>query len=238
MTREELQPKTPIQCTLTMNFEEMFKSWTLEQKVEWALGPNICNLSNQMRSIIVDLESENKRLDRELKHTELQDQVVIDGLREENERLKARNKYLENFRNEEKEIFTPSKIKIIKDLKKENERLKAELKKWEDRSKVVKDGYDGEVYEWENNYYIVTPRLNVFVKGLLKENAKLKCLALHAMAEYCFAQGTIIHTKLEFTEQPIEEDRKMIHKVNIRDRWGEYFVEAYRKAKKALKEGK
>ena len=36
------------------------------------------------------------------------------------------------------------------------------------------------------------------------------------MSEYCFAQGTII----------IEEDVKMIHKVNIRDRWGESFAEA------------
>ena len=73
---------------------------------------------------------------------------------------------------------------------------------------------------------------------LSKENARLKCLALHAMSEYCFAQGTIIHTKLELTEQPIEEDRKMIHKINIRDRWGEYFAEDYRKAKAELREGK
>lgn len=48
-----------------MNFEEKFKSWTLDQKVEWALGPNICNLSNQMRSIIVDLKAENERLKAE-----------------------------------------------------------------------------------------------------------------------------------------------------------------------------
>lgn len=45
-----------------MEFEEMFKSWTLEQKVEWALWPNICNLSKNMRSIIVDLKAENERL--------------------------------------------------------------------------------------------------------------------------------------------------------------------------------
>lgn len=50
-----------------MEFEEMFKSWTLEQKVEWALGPNICNLSNQMRSIIVALNEERKVLIQELK---------------------------------------------------------------------------------------------------------------------------------------------------------------------------
>lgn len=80
---------------------------------------------------------------------------------------------------------------------------------------------------------------NERLKGELQQSAtncnKLRCLALHAMSEYCFAQGTIIHTKLEFVEQSFEEDRKMIHKVNFRDRWGEYFAEAYRKAKKKLK---
>lgn len=64
-----------------MTFEETFKNWTLEQKVEWALGPNICNLSENMRSIIVDLKAENERLNGELKQTEAQDQVVINGLR-------------------------------------------------------------------------------------------------------------------------------------------------------------
>lgn len=76
-------------------------------------------------------------------------------------------------------------------------------------------------------------------ENMRNENAKLKCLSLHAMAEYCFAQGTI--TQLELTEQPVEEDAKMIRKVNIRDRWGEFFCkyyEAYRKAKKKLMEGK
>lgn len=72
-----------------MNFDETFKSWTLEQKVEWALGPYICNLSENMRSIIVDLKAENERLKRELKQTEAQDQVVIDGQRKENAKLKC-----------------------------------------------------------------------------------------------------------------------------------------------------
>lgn len=49
-----------------MNFEEMFKSWNLGQRVEWALGPNIFNLSENMRSIIVDLKAENERLKGEL----------------------------------------------------------------------------------------------------------------------------------------------------------------------------
>lgn len=72
-----------------MTFEEMFKSWTLEQKVEWALGPNICNLSENMRSIIVDLKAENERLKGELKQTEAQDQVVIDCLRKANAKLEC-----------------------------------------------------------------------------------------------------------------------------------------------------
>ena len=49
-----------------MTFEETFKNWTLEQKVEWALGPNICNLSENMRSIIVDLKAENEKLKKEV----------------------------------------------------------------------------------------------------------------------------------------------------------------------------
>lgn len=134
-----------------MNFEEEFKSWTLDQKVEWALGPNICNLSENMRSIIVDLKDENERL----------------------------------------------------------------------------KGYkEAMIREAKTNY------------KLLNENAKMKCLALHSMSEYCFAKGTIICTNLEFTQQSINKDRKMIHKMNIRDRWGEYFAESYRKMKKALREGK
>lgn len=113
--------------------------------------------------------------------------------------------------------------KYINSLEDENERLKAELKKWEDRSKVVKDGYDGEVYEWENNYYIVTPYLNVFVKGLLKENAKLKCLSLHAMSEYLWL--------------------RCLNQEKGKRKWELYFWsdrchKAYRKAKKALMEGK
>lgn len=52
-----------------MNFEEEFKSWTLDKKVEWALGPNICNLSKNMRSIIVDLKAENERLKSELQQS-------------------------------------------------------------------------------------------------------------------------------------------------------------------------
>lgn len=52
-----------------MTFEETFKNWTLDQKVEWALGPNICNLSENMRSIIVDLNDENERLKSELQQS-------------------------------------------------------------------------------------------------------------------------------------------------------------------------
>lgn len=51
-----------------MTFEEIFKSWTLSQRVEWALGPNIFNLSENMRSIIVDLKTENERLLKIVRH--------------------------------------------------------------------------------------------------------------------------------------------------------------------------
>lgn len=111
-------------------------------------------------------------------------------------------------------------FKEFEELQVDNERLKAELKKWEDRSKVVKDGYDGEVYEWEDNYYIVTPHLNVFVKGLLREKARLHCLALHAMCEYFYA----MHKRFLLI------DRYRYYAIKYR--------EAYRKAKKELQYGK
>lgn len=84
-----------------MNFEEKFKSWTLEQKVEWALGPNICNLSENMRSIIVDLKAENERLKaEESKHREdkmtmtLKYNEVLNDINDENEKLKGELKSL------------------------------------------------------------------------------------------------------------------------------------------------
>lgn len=132
-----------------------------------------------------------------------------------------------NFKND----LAPSVIELNRmndELQAENERLKAELKKWEDRSKVVKDGYDGEVYEWEDNRYIVTPHLNVFVKGLLKENAKLRCLALHAMSELFY------YRREYFEALPFS----YAHEIDkYFDLWAKY-SDAYRKAKKELREGK
>lgn len=126
-----------------------------------------------------------------------------------------------NFKNN----LAPAVIELNRmneELQAENELLKAELKKWEDRSKVVKDGYDGEVYEWEDNYYIVTPHLNVFVKGLLKENAKLNCLALHLFSKYFFA--------CYWNSEGLDPNKYLhLH---------EKYEDAYRKAKKELKEGK
>ena len=125
-------------------------------------------------------------------------------------------------------FFDVVQQEYIDSLKAENERLKTELKKWEDRSKVVKDRFDGEVYEWGGNYYIVTPHLNVFVKGLLKENAKLKCLALHAMSE-------LFYYKREYLEAlPFNNDHEIEKYFNL---WAK-FSDAYCKAKKALREGK
>lgn len=75
-----------------MTFEETFKNWTLEQKVEWALGPNICNLSENMRSIIVDLQAENKQLKADLEHARSYKHTIKmrnRNLQDENERLKS-----------------------------------------------------------------------------------------------------------------------------------------------------
>lgn len=133
-----------------------------------------------------------------------------------------------NFKNN----LAPAVIELNRmneELQAENERLKAELKKWEDRSKVVKDGYDGEVYEWEGNYYIVTPYLNVFVKGLLKEKAKLKCLALHLFGHLGFYASEWYS---DYDEERITRRAVKWWKIHLK------YTEAYRKAKKALREGK
>ena len=139
-----------------------------------------------------------------------------------------------NFKNN----LAPAVIELNRmneELQAENERLKAELKKWEDRSKVVKDGYDGEVYEWEGNYYIVTPYLNVFVKGLLKENAKLKCLALHGMVGYATC-------KMNLAAEKYKDDEMSAFAVPLEfSKWHRKEIEwtkAYRKAKQALREEK
>lgn len=141
-----------------------------------------------------------------------------------NEELQAENEQLK------KEVADYHQLQWRHDaLIDENERLKTELKKWEDRSKVVKDGFDGEVYEWGGNYYIVTPHLNVFVKGLLKENAKLKCLALHLFGHLGFYAS-------EWYSDYYEE-RKTRRAV----KWWKIHIkynEAYRKAKAKMKEGK
>lgn len=205
MTREELQPKTPIQCTSGQCYDkdevdkvmdamearikelEIYdcrKMPSMDTETFKNIRGGVACEFEKLKARIKELEAENKRLDRELKQTEVQDLVVIDGLREENERLKARNKYLENFRNEEKEIFTPSKIKIIKDLK--------------------------------------------------KENARLRCLALHGMFGYACAKMNVLVEKYEK-----EFEGGMVHKNFSRwHRLSRLWCEAYRKAKKELMDGK
>lgn len=121
-------------------------------------------------------------------------------------------------------------VEKAKALEAENERLKGE----NESLKII----DENLREAEENFEKSYIRKLEENQQLKEEYAKLKCLALHSMSEYCFAKGTIICANLEFTQQSINEDRKMIHKMNIRDRWGEYFAESYRKMKKALKEGK
>lgn len=135
-----------------MNFEEKFKSWTLDQKVEWALGKNICNLSENMRSIIVDLKAENERLKGEL---EMEHDDCSNAKKCEIEYHKAYEKELDE---------------------------------------------------------------NVILR---KENAKLKCLALHAMCEY-------FRYKFRFWlfTPNASGDKYRILMFKYR--------EAYRKAKKAL----
>lgn len=134
-----------------MSFEEIFKTWTLDQKVEWALGPNICNLSENMRSIIVDLKDENERLKAE----------------------------------------------------------REEANSWDD--------------SWKMAAYI--RQLEKSLVNARKENAKLKCLALHAMIGYGKWGVYTCHYKYK-------------HEIMYK-RWSDFTYkvkEAYRKSKKALSE--
>lgn len=174
------------------------------------------------------LEAEIERLKRELKQMEVQDQVVVDTLRKENELL---NDALKDKSQEHAEIKANHIERIntctatIRKLRTENERLKGELKKWEDRGKVVKDRFDGEVYDWKGNYYIVTPYLNVFVKGLLKDNARLRCLTLLLASEMYWFKS--LCNKYEGSDWWVKMKRRNV-----------YYRKAYRKAKAELKEKK
>lgn len=85
-------------------------------------------------------------------------------------------------------------------LQAENEKLKGELKQTEVQDQVVID-------------------------GLRNENAKLKCLALHAMSEYFYLKAET------YTDIEVEKYLKVMM-------WATKSRKAYRKAKKALREGK
>lgn len=66
---------------------EQNKCWHLEARIkELESIPHTDNTSviDALQNRIKELEAENERLKRELKQTEAQDQVVIDGLRKEN----------------------------------------------------------------------------------------------------------------------------------------------------------
>lgn len=120
-----------------MNFEEMFKNWTLDQKVEWALGPNICNLSNEMRSIFVDLWAENKLLTvkNERLKAELEKDVTRKIVSEHCNSLQSEIKILEK-RNDELRCLALhgiSEYLWLRCLNQEKGKRKWELYFWSDR---------------------------------------------------------------------------------------------------------
>lgn len=114
-----------------MNFEEMFKSWTLEQKVEWALGPNICNLSENMRSIIVDLKAENERLKAELQLSA----TKCNKLRYE--RLMAKALFLKELKHNGDYFYSSVGSKTWEEIEMQLSRIS---RAYEDRAKRIKDG--------------------------------------------------------------------------------------------------
>ena len=108
----------------------------------------------------------------------------------------------------------------IKELQAENERLKYALKQRTAQSDTnanlwMKELKTGAKQEKE-------------IERLNGENAKLKCLALHAMSE-------LFYYKREYLEAlPFNNDHEIEKYFNL---WAK-FSDAYRKAKKALREGK
>lgn len=154
---------------------------------------------------IKELEAENERLNRELKQMDVQDQVVFDGLR------------------------------------KENERLKAEVRKWQRDSAITSAMFRLVVQGKECTSTKVLEEAER-VENLEKENAKLKCLAIHGMSDFLWLKNRWIRYFVDSaTGRHIlsEDERKSrLNKARRIERHAWFYLEAYHNAKKALREGK
>lgn len=111
-------------------------------------------------------------------------------------------------------------IKAVEEIIAENERLKGEVRKWKRDSAITSAMFRLVVQGKECTSTKVLEDAER-VENLEKENAKLKCLALHAMSEL-FGYKTLFSNKKR-----------------LRTKYGQFankFYEAYRNAKAELKD--
>lgn len=111
-------------------------------------------------------------------------------------------------------------IKAVEEIIAENERLKGEVRKWKRDSAITSAMFRLVVQGKECTSTKVLEDAER-VENLEKENAKLKCLALHAMSEL-------------FGYKKLFSNKK-----RLRTKYGQFankFYEAYRKAKAELKD--
>lgn len=109
--------------------------------------------------------------------------------------------------------------KQIDELRNENELLKDALK---DNSQVHS--------EIEVNHIERINTCTATIKKLRNENAKLKCLTLHAMFKWAAAMACFFSYKIDDCDK--KEVKRNIGKMNRYDKKADQYCKAYRKAKK------
>lgn len=146
---------------------------------------------------------------------------VMDELEERIKELEAENKHLEDYIDayQKSEALNIEKLdkkdKRIKELEAENERLKAERE---------------EANSWDDSWKMAEQitQLEKCLVNARKENAKLKCLALHGMIGYSCWRILAFATN-DNTELAI---KKMTHWIRFGRLWSGFYL----MAKKELKE--
>ena len=138
-----------------------------------------------------------------------------------------------------KNVQVYSKINVdpwVEELKNEIERLKGEVRKWKRDSAITSAMFRLVVQGKECTSTKVLEEAER-VENLEKENAKLKCLALHLFWKYAERLMWKCDGMSQLSTKPYTKDywsRKCIRWEEVRNK----FYKAYRKAKKALREGR
>lgn len=114
----------------------------------------------------------------------------------------------------------------------EIETLQIQIKKLEAENKLLKDKVDAYEDERKCLSKTITCDANV-IYNLNKENAELKCLALHSMREYFKAMSALNTWNEEYYGEA-----KYLHRVIRYDKRTKQYDYAYRKAMLALLGGK